>query len=101
MCNIFLVAAGRLITPDEHSGILPGVTRRIVLELAHATGIPVAIRQVRPEELAAADEIFLTSSIMEVIPVTVLDGRPIGVKPAAGAVTAQLQQLYRELAEKE
>lgn len=101
MCNIFLAASGRLITPDEYSGILPGVTRRVILELAQASGIPIEIRQVRPDELTTADEIFLTSSIMEVIPVTVLDGRPIGVKPAAGAVTAQLQRLYRELAEKE
>jgi branched-subunit amino acid aminotransferase/4-amino-4-deoxychorismate lyase len=57
-------------------------------------------RKVKPDELAAADEIFLTSSIMEVIPVTVLDGRPVGDRPVPGAITLQLARLYKELAEK-
>jgi branched-chain amino acid aminotransferase group I len=101
MSNIFYVTDGRLITPDDDSGILPGVTRRIVIELAQTAGIPVEMRQVSLVELTSADEIFLTSSIMEIIPVTACDGNPIGVTPAAGAITAKLQILYRELAEKE
>lgn len=101
MSNIFCVAGGRLITPDENSGILPGVTRRVVIELARAAGLPALVRQVAPAELAGAEEIFLTSSIMEIIPVTVCDGRLIGSGLAAGAITARLQALYRELAAKE
>ncbi|HWR43332.1 aminotransferase class IV [Sporomusa sp.] len=101
MSNIFFVTGGRLITPDDDSGILPGVTRRVTIELAQATGIPVEMRQVTPGELAGADEIFLTSSIMEIIPVTVFDGNPIGATLAAGTITAKLQALYREIAEKE
>ncbi|WP_371371586.1 aminotransferase class IV [Sporomusa aerivorans] len=101
MSNIFLVAAGRLITPHEMSGILPGITRRVVIELAHSADIPVEEREVEVEELAGADEIFLTSSIMEVIPVTVLDGRPVGAQPVPGAVTLRLARLYRELANRE
>ncbi|SMC83937.1 aminotransferase class IV [Sporomusa malonica] len=101
MSNIFFVTGNQLVTPDDNSGILPGVTRRIIIELAQLAGIPVEIRQVNPEELAGADEIFLTSSIMEVIPVTAVNGQPIGDKPAIGAMTAKLQMLYRELAEKE
>ncbi len=101
MSNIFCVAGGRLVTPDEDSGILPGVTRQVVIELAQAAGIPVAVRQVTPAELAGADEIFLTSSIMEIIPVTVCDGKQIGTGLAAGAITARLQILYRELTAKE
>lgn len=100
MSNIFMVTAGRLITPDKQSGILPGITRQVVIELAQAAGIPVAERQIKPAELAAADEIFLTSSIMEVIPVTVLDRQPVGGRPVPGAVTLQLARLYKELAEK-
>ncbi len=101
MSNIFFITSGRLITPDENSGILPGVTRRTVIELAQAAGIPLEIRQVKPEELAGADEIFLTSSIMEVIPVPLLDGNPIGNKVTAGELTLRIAQLYRELTEKE
>ncbi|MDF2569175.1 MAG: ilvE 1 [Sporomusa sp.] len=101
MSNIFIIKNGRLITPDDNSGILPGVTRQVVIELAQKIGIPAEIRQVRPEELDEADEIFLTSSIMEVIPVTAFDGRPIGVQQTIGGITAKLQLLYRELAERE
>lgn len=102
MSNIFFVTSGRLVTPDENSGILPGITRRTVIELAQAAGIPLEIRKVKPEELAGADEIFLTSSVMEVIPVTMLDAQFIGNKPAApGEVTVLLQKLYRELTGKE
>lgn len=96
MSNIFFVTSGRLVTPDENSGILPGVTRRTIIELAQAAGIPLEIRQVRPEELAGADEIFLTSSVMEIIPVTVFDSRGVGNEAAPGAVTAVLARLYRD-----
>lgn len=102
MSNIFLVAGGRLITPDENSGILPGVTRRTIIELAQAAKIPLEIRQVKPEELRCADEIFLTSSVMEIIPVSALDARLFTKKPAApGTVTFILQTMYQKLAGKE
>ncbi|WP_425060575.1 aminotransferase class IV [Sporomusa carbonis] len=101
MSNIFLVKSGRIVTPDDDSGILLGITRQIVIELARNAGIPVDIRQVKPEELAGADEIFLTSSIMEVIPVAALDGRPIGDGLAPGLLTLKIAQLYREFAQKE
>lgn len=101
MSNIFFVTSGRLITPDEHSGILPGVTRRTVIELAQAAKIPIEIRKVKPEELAQADEIFLTSSVMEVIPVTALDGQFIGSIPASpGVITDKLKKMYKEIAVK-
>lgn len=103
MSNVFMASKGRLITPDIHSGILPGITRSTIIELAKAAGMIVEERQVSPEELAAADEIFLTSSIMEVIPVKMLDGCPVGKLQTAeqGYFTVKLQQLYRELTEKE
>ncbi|SDE74442.1 Branched-chain-amino-acid aminotransferase [Sporomusa acidovorans DSM 3132] len=103
MSNLFMASEGRLITPDIYSGILPGITRSTIIELAKAAGIIVEERQVRPEELADADEIFLTSSIMEVIPVKMLDGCPVGKSQTAGRgyFTVKLIQLYRELTAKE
>ena len=102
MSNLFLVTQGKLITPDENSGILPGITRACIIELAQTAGIPFEIRRVKPEELTGADEIFLTSSIMEVIPINMLDGRLIGKKHTeTGSITLKLAKLYRELTEKE
>lgn len=102
MSNLFLVAKGRLITPDENSGILPGITRSCIIELAKLEGIPIEVRPVRPQELTEAEEIFLTSSVMEVIPVTMLDGCLIGKNhTVAGGITTRLANLYRELTEKE
>lgn len=98
MSNIFLVKAGRLITPDENSGILPGITRSTVIELAQAENIPIEIRRVKEEELDEADEIFLTSSIMEVIPVRMINGRTVGNDvETPGVITAKLRELYREI----
>jgi branched-chain amino acid aminotransferase group I len=98
--NIFLVAAGSLITPSEESGILPGITREAVLELAHALGIEAGEGEIPVAELLQADEAFLTNSIIEVEPITVVDGRPIGSgKP--GVVTRRLMAAYRELVQKE
>ncbi len=76
--NIFLVRGGVLITPELEGGILSGVTRDLILELARAGNRPVECRRVDAEELTGADEIWLTSSTKEVIPVTRLDGRPVG-----------------------
>ena len=99
--NIFLVMGGKLITPSVESGILPGITREAVLELANALGIEVVEREVRVAELLRADEAFLTNSIIEIRPITeIVDGKPIGLgKP--GDVTKRLMTAYRELAERE
>ena len=101
MSNVFLVKQGRLITPDEDSGILPGITRRCVLELAGTLAIPAEVRPVRPVELAEAEEIFLTSSVMEVIPVSKLNGCPVGRQRVPGRLTASLQSAYSQLTAKE
>ncbi|MBP2664998.1 MAG: ilvE 1 [Firmicutes bacterium] len=98
MSNIFLVKAGRLITPDENSGILPGITRSTVIELAQTENIPIEIRRVKAEEMDEADEIFLTSSIMEVIPVRMINGRTVGNDvETPGIITVKLRELYREI----
>ena len=98
MSNIFLVKAGRLITPDESSGILPGITRSTVIELAQAQGIPTEIRKVKVEELDRADEIFLTSSIMEVIPVRSINNHTVGNNVVIpGIITTKLREVYRKI----
>jgi branched-chain amino acid aminotransferase len=94
--NIFLVSKGMLITPSAESGVLPGITREAVLELAQTMGIISLVRQVELGELLKADEAFLTSSTIEIMPLTRLDDKPIGSgKP--GPVAKQLMSSYREL----
>lgn len=76
--NIFMISNGLLITPPTGECILPGITRDLVLELAAEEGIPYAEAAIGTEELAQADEVWLTSSTREVRAVTQLNGKPVG-----------------------
>lgn len=76
--NVLLVKDGEIATPPKSNLLLPGITRDLVLELALDAGIPSVEREITREELASADELWLTSSSREVVPVTRLDGRPVG-----------------------
>lgn len=91
--NVFLVLDGTLVTPTTDSCV-EGITRRVVLELAHGAGLPVEVRNVTLAEAYAADEIFTTGTMGELAPVVELDGRPIG-DGRAGPRTRELQALYR------
>ncbi len=91
--NMFLVRNEGLITPDEKSGILPGITRREVLRLAPQVGLKVEEREVTPEEIFQADEAFITSSLLEIMPLTRVNGSTLG-KGLRGAVTNKLQVAY-------
>lgn len=98
--NIFLMSCQMLITPSIESGVLPGITREAVLELAKSMGIMTVDKQVELGELLTAAEAFLTSSTIEVMPLTRLDNKPIGSgKP--GPVTLKLMSSYRELVARE
>jgi branched-chain amino acid aminotransferase len=98
--NLFLVRGGDLITPSLESGVLPGITREAVLELARSANIVVMERQVGPDELLWADEAFLTNSILELMPLTRLEGKPIGTgKPSP--LTRKLMAAYGELVSEE
>jgi len=100
MSNIFLVADGVLKTPAVESGILPGVTRETVLELAGKLGIRTLEREIEAEELWRSEEVFLTGSLIEVMPLVDVDGKPIGDgKP--GPVTRRLMDEYRRLVDRE
>lgn len=92
--NIFFVRNGRLVTPGAESGILEGVTRKTVLEIAKRSKIRVSERRVTASELLKADEVFLTNSLAEVIPVTSVDSRKIG-GGRVGDMTVFLRALYR------
>lgn len=98
--NVFLVKGRTLITPDLGSGILPGITRETILALAENNKIPVEERKVKSSEAAQANEIFLTNSIREIIPVVEMDGRVIGNgKP--GVISKRLLSAYKTLVKKE
>jgi branched-chain amino acid aminotransferase len=87
--NVFAVVGGAVVTPPSE-GALPGIVRARVLALCDELAIAAGVRRLSPVELAAADEIFITSSLRGVVPVTRLDGTP----RAAGPVTARIAEAY-------
>jgi len=76
--NLFIVKNSSLITPPVTAGILPGITRAFVMELAKSLGINVYERDITPVELLTADEVFLTGTGAEIVPVTMINGVKIG-----------------------
>lgn len=89
--NLFAWIDGALVTPG--AGVLEGITRRTVLELAQEHGIPTRVGPLSPVSLRASGEVFCASTAGGVMPVTVLDGRPVG-DGAPGPVTLRLRELY-------
>ncbi|KUK40876.1 MAG: Branched-chain amino acid aminotransferase/4-amino-4-deoxychorismate lyase [Clostridia bacterium 62_21] len=94
--NIFIVKNGCISTPPSSAGILEGITRNAVIELAREAGIRVEEKLFGRYDVYTADECFLTGTAAEIIPVVKVDGRPIGDgKP--GRVTWQLIDAFRAL----
>ena len=94
--NIFIVKDKRVLTPSTDSGILDGVTRRLVMELAAAAGYPVIEMSMTRHDVYTADEVFLTGTAAELIPVVKVDARIIGDgKP--GLVFNELRSGFRKL----
>jgi 4-amino-4-deoxychorismate lyase len=97
--NLFFARDGVVYTPEIGTGILPGITRERVLELARSSGIETKEGRFGWEQLATADEIWLTNSIQELVPVTALtdiEGRTIQVgTDGAGPLLRKLLTLYR------
>jgi len=95
--NLFLVRGETLLTPDQESGALPGTVRGLTLvELAPQMGLSVVERTVRTEELATADEIFLTSALLGVMPLTEVDGLSVGTGrpgPISLGLRARLEEI--------
>ena len=98
--NVFIARDGVIATPPKSRLILPGITYDVVVELARANDIPLELRPVAAQELRSADEVWLASSIKELLPVTDLDGRPVGHGTQAGRpgpVLQRMHTLYQEL----
>jgi branched-chain amino acid aminotransferase len=94
--NLFMVVAGSLHTPSLATGLLAGITRGVVMRLLEQRlGIPTCERTIMADELSVADELFLTSSVRGVMPVTRLGDRIVG-DGTAGPVTRRVQAIYEE-----
>jgi branched-chain amino acid aminotransferase len=94
--NIFVVRSGMLLTPPPDAGILEGITRNAVMELAHKAGIDCREATLTRHDLYTADECFLTGTAAEVIPVVDIDGRTIG-SGTPGPITDRLIRDFHAL----
>lgn len=92
--NIFIVKNGVLLTPSSTEGALEGITRNVIIEIAHETDQRIVETVLTRFDLYTADECFLTGTAAEVIPVINIDGRTIG-NGTPGKVTGKLIELFR------
>jgi D-amino acid aminotransferase len=92
--NIFMVSAGSVVTPSLDTNILPGITRRTVLDICENSGIPTDEEHFKVDALIKADEVFITNSLMEIMPVSRIDDCKIG-KTVPGMITQQLMNAYK------
>jgi branched-chain amino acid aminotransferase len=92
--NVFMFKGRQLFTPGDQHGILRGITRAKVLDVAAELGIEVVLHAPAAAELAAADEVFITSSIREIVPVVKIDGAPIA-DGRPGPLSAALRARFK------
>ena len=103
--NVFFVTHGELFTPPVESGILPGITREAVLELAASSKIRATEVDIRAEDLPRFDEAFLTNSVLEIMPLVAVRDKAVKTvsfgsgKP--GEITQRLMSAYREMVARE
>ncbi len=96
--NAWIVKDGRTLTPPPEAGILLGITRGLLLDMAREQDLPVYEEQISREDLLAADEIFLTSTLKDILAITTLNGNPVGDgKP--GPVTKDLAKKFKKFLE--
>lgn len=93
--NVFMVKDGVLITPPTSHCLLPGITRDLILELAQNNQMPCAERDISAQQLATADEVWLTSSTREIMPVIELDGQPVA-NGEAGPIWEKMIDIYQQ-----
>lgn len=93
--NVFIVDGGTLRTPPIEAGILHGITRSKILEIAAELGVPIRDTDLTPADVLQADEVFISSSIREILPVAKVGDTPIGVV-APGPTTRRLHKAYKE-----
>ena len=97
--NIFVVKKDLLLAPPKNHLMLPGITYDVVLELAKEHGIAHEVRAIAEQEVRTADELLLTSSTKEIMPITRLDGRRVG-DGTPGTMFSRLYRLYQEYKDK-
>jgi branched-chain amino acid aminotransferase len=90
--NIFCVREGRVLTPPLASGCLPGITREVLLEIGTGAGISVEEQTLVPEDLYTSEEVFISSTNRNLLPVSVIKDRKIAKAP--GPVIQKLEQIF-------
>jgi branched-chain amino acid aminotransferase len=90
--NVFVVDDGAVLTPPADSGLLPGITRELVIEWGRAAGVEVIEEALPLDVLMNADEVFITSSTKDILPIDAVDDRML---PAGRPVTTALQEIFR------
>jgi branched-chain amino acid aminotransferase len=98
--NVYVARRGAVATPPVSAGILRGTTRTRVLDLCAANGVPAAEAVLAPDDLRGADEVFLSSSVRGVVPVTRIDDVPVG-GGRPGPVTRRVRDLFEAAADAE
>lgn len=93
--NVFVVKGGVLLAPPKSNLMLPGITYDVVLELARGNHVPCEVRNIARAEVEQADEVWITSSSREVVPVTMLDGKPVG-DGRPGPLFQRIYSLYQD-----
>ncbi len=93
--NVFIVNNGVVLTPPKSNLLLPGVTRDLVVELCQANSVPCVEGAISEQQLSSADEIWVTSSTKEIVPVLRLNGEPVGNRQP-GPLWQQLRKLYQD-----
>ena len=93
--NVFLVRGGALLTPSLGEGVLPGITRGLILDLASELGSSAEETAIPPSALERAEEVFLTNSLIGIRPLVAVDGHPVGWGEI-GPLTKRLSERYRQ-----
>jgi branched-subunit amino acid aminotransferase/4-amino-4-deoxychorismate lyase len=94
--NLFWVYQNKICTAPTGRGVLPGITRAVVLEICQALGFETNKRVIKPEALRNSEAIFVTQSALGIVAVSSLDGEPVGQSP----MVAQIHRAYYEMISK-
>jgi len=97
--NVFIVVEGVAITPPKSQFILPGITRDLILEAMREAKLPCREANIPQAQLRSAQEIWITSSIREIVPIISLDDKPVG-NGQPGALWSQVWQIYQDYKQK-
>jgi aminodeoxychorismate lyase len=93
--NVFWVFQNRICTVPSGRGVLPGITRAVVLEICQALGLETNKRVVKPHQLQRSEGIFITQSILGVVPISAFDGQPIPPSPLVDQIASAYDDILR------